>query len=179
MIHASQRGFTLIELVVAISISAIVVGFMAMFLVTPVESYLAQTRRAELVVAADMTTNNMLTDLRLAPVGSVRYVRNGSAEVLEINTATPVAYICDPAARIVRRYSNYPPAANLSARDSDAELMGAGGGVSRALIARDVLACQISYDAINPLHNRLVGLRMQLTRAGETMVVFRQMAVGS
>lgn len=175
-----QHGFTLIELVVAISISAIVVGFMVMFLVTPVETYLAQARRAELVNSANMAANNMASDLRTALPGNVRYTRNGTIEVLEITSpvpAGPIAYLCDPGARTVRRYSNYTPAASISNRDSDAELIGAGARAG--LLAQDVLACSISYNAIDPLHNKLVGLQMQLARNGETMYVFRQMPLGN
>ena len=178
MTAPKQHGFSLIELVVAISISAIVVGFVVMFIVTPVETYLAQARRAELVNSADMVANNLAVDLRAATAGSARYTRNGTAEVLEVTlTSGPIAYICDSGARTVKRYSGYPPAASILNIDSDAELVGVGAKVG--LIAQDVLACQISYDAVDPLHNRLVGLQMQLARNGENMYVFRQMPVGS
>lgn len=181
MTASPQRGFTLIELVVAISISAIVVGFMVMFIVTPVESYLAQARRAELVNSADMVANNITIDLRDALPNGVRYVRNNTIEVLEISAgpiAHPIAYLCDWGANTVRRYTGYLPVANLANTATDAALVGAGA-TTRALIGRDVLDCQIRYDPIDPLHNRLVGLRMQLTRNGETMFVFRQMRVGN
>ncbi len=176
MIMPRQRGFTLIELVVAMSISSIVVGFMVMFLVTPVQAYLAQARRAELVASADMVANNMASDLRAASLGNVRYTSNVSTEVLEI-TSGPIAYLCDSGTNTVNRYSGYIPAASLSNRDSDAELMAANS--TRALISRDVLTCQISYNAVDPLHNRLVGLQMQLARNGESLYVFRQMSVGN
>jgi prepilin-type N-terminal cleavage/methylation domain-containing protein len=172
MSRHSQTGFTLIELVVAISI---VVGFMVMFIVTPVESYLAQTRRAELVGAADRVAGSMASDLRAVSLGSVRHVQNG-AEVLEITAAAPlgpIAYLCDSSTQTVKRYSNYIPDANFANRDSEAELVGAGARVW--LLAQDVFLCRISYSTVNPLHDKLVGLQMQLTRNGETMTVFRQM----
>ncbi len=176
MTIAKQHGFTLIELVVAMSISAIVVGFMVMFLVTPVQSYLAQARRAELVGSADRVANNMAADLRLTMFGNVRYTSSGTTEVLEITSPAPlgpIAYLCDSGTQTVQRYSNYTPDANFSNRDSDADLRGAGARVG--LLAQDVSACQINYTATNPLHDRLVGLQMQLTRNGETMTVFRQL----
>jgi prepilin-type N-terminal cleavage/methylation domain-containing protein len=175
-----QRGFTLIELVVAISISVIVVGFMIMFLVTPVNNYMAQARRAELVNEASLTASSMAGDLRTATLGNVRYTRNGTAEVLEITTG-PIAYLCDSGAHTVTRYSNYFPDANPANRDSHAELMGAGAHAG--LLARDVATCKINYSAIDPLHDRLVGLQMQLSRNVdgnlETMFVFRQLPLGS
>jgi len=170
---APQHGFTMIELVVVITISSIVVGFMVMFIAAPIDSYLAQSRRAELVSSSDMTASNMINDLRLAPAGSVRYTQNGIVEVLEINSAAPIAYLCDRSINRMRRYSNYIPNANIANRDSDAELIAAGARVG--VVAQDVTNCKISFNAGNPL----VGLQMQLTRNGETMYVFRQMAVGS
>jgi MSHA biogenesis protein MshO len=154
-----QHGFTLIELVVAISISAIVVGFMVMFLVTPAEAYLAQARRAELVAEANMVANNMGSDLRTAVFGQVQYANNG-AEVLVITPAAPngpITYLCNSAAGTMTR----------------TQLV--GGNAQIGLLAHDVSFCQITYNAALPLRAKLVGLQMRLTRNGETMMVFRQM----
>lgn len=175
-----QHGFTLIELVVVISLSSIIVGFMVMFIATPIETYMAQSRRAELVTSADMVANNMTSDLRAATTGSARYATNGTTtQVLEVTlpSGVPVAYICDSGMHTMQRYSNYAPDANFSNRDSDAELIGAGAQMG--LLAQDVITCQIYYDATNPLHDKLVGLQMRLTRNGENLYVFRQFSVGS
>jgi MSHA biogenesis protein MshO len=48
-----SAGMTLIELVIVITLSAICVTFMTMFVVTPINAYNAQTQRAQLVDAAD------------------------------------------------------------------------------------------------------------------------------
>ena len=47
----TARGFTLIEMVITIAVGAVVVAFMAMFIVLPMDAYTAQTRRAGLVDA--------------------------------------------------------------------------------------------------------------------------------
>jgi len=80
----SAGGFTLVELVIAISLTAIVVAFCAMFIVTPVNSYQAQARRAELVDAADAVLRLMGRDVRAALPNSIRIVRNGSVVALEM-----------------------------------------------------------------------------------------------
>jgi prepilin-type N-terminal cleavage/methylation domain-containing protein len=179
-----QQGFTLIELVVVISISMVVVGFAVMFLQTPVDIYFAQARRADLINEATLVASNMSSDLRAALPGTVRWTRNGTVEVLEINSAPPagpIAYLCDSDAQTMRRYSNYVPDANLANRNSHMALVAAGAQVG--LLAQDVFACQITYIATNPLRASLVGLQLQLSRVwsgnAETMMVFRQMPIGS
>jgi MSHA biogenesis protein MshO len=84
----SDRGFTLIELVVAISISAILVSFMAMFLTTPIQAYFAQSRRSMLVASADTALRMMTSDVRTALPNSVRLINNGNVVGIELLTTT-------------------------------------------------------------------------------------------
>jgi MSHA biogenesis protein MshO len=73
------RGFTLIELVITIAVGSVVVAFMALFIVTPMTTYTAQTRRATLVDAADSALRFMGRDLRAALPNSVRVNAIGNA----------------------------------------------------------------------------------------------------
>ena len=86
--HRSGRprraGFTLIELVVVITLSAIVVTFMARFLLTPVEAYAAQSQRAQLADAADGALRLLSRDLRAALPNSVRVTSSGTVTALEL-----------------------------------------------------------------------------------------------
>jgi MSHA biogenesis protein MshO len=79
-----SRGFTLIELVVAIALSSIVVSFMAAFIVTPMNAYSSLTRRAELVDDADSALRLMARDLRIATPSSVRVAGSGAVSVIEM-----------------------------------------------------------------------------------------------
>lgn len=79
-----QRGVTLIELVITIAVGSIVVAFMAMFIVTPMNAYSAQARRAELVDDADSALRFMGRDLRGALPASVRISTSGSVTALEL-----------------------------------------------------------------------------------------------
>jgi MSHA biogenesis protein MshO len=79
-----RRGFTLIELVVAIAVGAVVVSFMAMFIVGPVNAYQAQARRAELVDTADSVLRLMARDIRAALPNSIRIKPNGNVLALEM-----------------------------------------------------------------------------------------------
>jgi MSHA biogenesis protein MshO len=78
------RGFTLIELVITIAVGSVVVAFMALFIVTPMSTYTAQTRRAALVDAADTSLRFIGRDLRAALPNSVRVNASGSVTALEL-----------------------------------------------------------------------------------------------
>jgi MSHA biogenesis protein MshO len=78
------RGFTLVELVITIAVSSVVVAFMAMFIVTPMTIYTAQTRRAMLVDEADSALRFIGRDLRAALPNSVRVTASGSVTALEL-----------------------------------------------------------------------------------------------
>jgi MSHA biogenesis protein MshO len=78
------RGFTLIELVVAIALSSIVVSFMAAFIVTPMNAYGSLTRRADLVDSADSALRLIARDLRIAVPNSVRVGGTGAISVIEL-----------------------------------------------------------------------------------------------
>jgi MSHA biogenesis protein MshO len=80
----SERAFTLIELVVTIAVSSVVVAFMAMFIVMPMNAYTAQTRRAALVDASDSALRFMARDLRSALPNSVRVTSSGTVTALEL-----------------------------------------------------------------------------------------------
>ena len=79
-----ERGMTLIELVITMVVGSIVVAFMTMFIITPINAYTAQTRRAALVDAADSALRFMARDVRTALPNSVRVYSSGSVSVLEL-----------------------------------------------------------------------------------------------
>ena len=64
--RSQHRGFTLIELVVTLTLSMIVVGFVSLFISGPVQGFTDQTRRARLVDAADTALRRMGRDVRRA-----------------------------------------------------------------------------------------------------------------
>lgn len=81
--RASARGMTLIELIIVITLTAIVMTFMAMFLITPIHAYTDNSARAQLVDAADGALRLLGRDLRAALPNSVRVTTNGSVVALE------------------------------------------------------------------------------------------------
>ena len=79
-----QRGFTLIELIVVIVITAIVAGMVTLFIRAPIQSYLDVSARAELADAADLASRRITRDVRLALPNSVRVTNNSSGSYLEL-----------------------------------------------------------------------------------------------
>ena len=93
----THRGFTLIELVVSIAVSGIVVVFASLFIKTPIDAYLSQSRHAELLDSLGAAWPQIERDIHTALPTSVRASRNGSVVALEMMTAVASAhYLSDP-----------------------------------------------------------------------------------
>jgi MSHA biogenesis protein MshO len=87
------RGFTMIELVVSIVIAAIVAGFVAMMIGTPVQAYLATSRRADLSDGAESAMRSIDDEVRRALPNSVRAASIGNLRILElIRVSTALSY---------------------------------------------------------------------------------------
>ncbi len=80
---SKHAGFTLVEMIIVIAITAIVGSMVAVFLRAPLESYVAQDRRARLADAADTALRRMGRDIRLALPNSVRVTTVGNVVYLE------------------------------------------------------------------------------------------------
>lgn len=74
----SGRGFTLIEIIIVISVTAIIAAMVAVFLRAPVDAYLATARRAEMTDQLDNALRRIGRELRLALPNSVRIVTDGT-----------------------------------------------------------------------------------------------------
>jgi MSHA biogenesis protein MshO len=86
------RGFTLIELVVAIVLSAMIVGFIATLMTSPIDAYVDQSERARVSASAELLTARLRADLRKAVPFSVRVRNSGGRSVLEMLETQVVSY---------------------------------------------------------------------------------------
>ena len=68
----SDRGFTLVEMIVVIVITGIIGGMVAVFIRAPVQGYIDSERRAELTDMADTAFRRIARDVRTAVPNSVR-----------------------------------------------------------------------------------------------------------
>lgn len=81
-------GFTLVELVMVIALAGLVAAMIGVVLARPMQGFVDQSRRAELVDLAATALNRMARDVRLAVPNSVRVSADGNAvEMLLIQTS--------------------------------------------------------------------------------------------
>ena len=73
-----RRGFTLVELVIVIVISAVMAGMIGFFILRPIQGYDAQARRGTLSEQAEMALRRMQRDVRRALPNSVRILCDGN-----------------------------------------------------------------------------------------------------
>jgi len=94
---AHAAGFTMIELVITMTITTIVVAFAGLFIAGPVRGFSDQVRRAELVDSAESSLRRMGRDIRRALPNSVRVRDIGSIKALELlNAVEGIRYRAGP-----------------------------------------------------------------------------------
>lgn len=93
----ASAGFTLIEAVIAIVITGVLAGMVAVFITKPVEGYVDAVRRAELTDAADVALRRMMRDIRLALPNSLRVTSAGGVNYIEFIMTSVGGRYRDPA----------------------------------------------------------------------------------
>jgi MSHA biogenesis protein MshO len=83
---ALQRGFTLLEAIIVITITGIIAAVVAVFIRAPVQGYFDSARRAELTDIADTAVRRISRDLHLALPNSVRLANPQVMEFLQTRT---------------------------------------------------------------------------------------------
>lgn len=78
-----QRGFTLVEMVMAIVLIGIVGGMVAVFMRAPIEGYFDTARRTDMSAAADSALRRIAFEVRGALPNSLRGAADGSNQCFE------------------------------------------------------------------------------------------------
>ena len=79
-----HRGFTLVEVIITITILGIVAAVVMVFIRAPVQGYVDQARRAALTDVADGAVRRMARDLRQALPNSVRIINGNALEFMPV-----------------------------------------------------------------------------------------------
>jgi MSHA biogenesis protein MshO len=82
--HLSNRGFSLIELIVVIVLLGLLAGGAGLLILNPIEAYDAQVRRQQLVDQGEMALRQIARDLRRALPNSIRIAPAGAGFALEM-----------------------------------------------------------------------------------------------
>jgi len=153
-----HNGFSLIEMIIVIAITGIVGSMVALFLRVPLDSYVAQDRRARLTDTADTALRRMARDIRLALPNSVRvtaagsvveflgtrsggrYRAQGGGDILDFTLADNSFDILGPAIEMragdrIAVYNLGIPGADAWAGETLADYVGAVGSVTNIAIA--------------------------------------------
>lgn len=83
---STQRGFTLVELIMVIVIMGVIGGIVSVFMKAPIDAYFDSVRRAALTDVADTTVRRMARDLRKALPNSVRTPNDQCVEFIPTKT---------------------------------------------------------------------------------------------
>ena len=86
MLRTRQRGFTLIEMVMVITILGVVASMVAVFMKSPIDAYFASARRAGLTDVADTTMRRMARDIRKSLPNSLRTPGSQCVEFIATKT---------------------------------------------------------------------------------------------
>ncbi|WP_018609066.1 prepilin-type N-terminal cleavage/methylation domain-containing protein [Uliginosibacterium gangwonense] len=90
-------GFTLIEMVVVMTITGILVAIVAVFIQRPMEGLMDTTRRAALADTADTALRRMRRDVQRSLPNSVRFTTVGTTSIIEfLPTVTGGRYCIEP-----------------------------------------------------------------------------------
>lgn len=87
-----MRGFTLVELLVCMVIATVLAGFVGMMIGTPIDAYVAQTRRAELSESAETALRMLSQDVSKALPDSLRHEVVNGYSVLRMIEVSAIAH---------------------------------------------------------------------------------------
>jgi len=141
----SQRGFTLVEMIVVIVITGIIAGIVAIFIKAPVQGYVDSARRAELTDIADTAVRRLARDVRIAVPNSVRSPDAQTFEFVQTSDGG--------------RYRSGPPGNRLIFNGSDTSFQVLSGSVATAVAVNDHIVIGSSQSDGSVVYDRL-GLRL-------------------
>ena len=126
-----EHGFTLVELIMVIALSALVAVLISSVLSNPLQGFVDQSRRAALVDLASGALNRMARDVRLAVPNTLRTPNGQTVELLAIHEAG--RYRANLAGSTVR---HDPPRCPPSPQTCEIDVLSPGMTAARVADAR-------------------------------------------
>ena len=138
-----ERGFTLIEMTVAIVIGAILTGIIASFIATPMNAYFAQQRRSELNDSTESAVRSLTADIAGALPNSIRVTTIGARRIIEMIPVDDSSLYRDVA-------SPGDQDLNVASFESQFDVLRPLniGPISRVVIGNRTAAAQSAYQAV-------------------------------
>lgn len=114
--NAKQKGFTLIELVITMSMVMVLALVVGLFSAMPIRSYISIVKRIQLVDSAELTLRRMGRDIHHAVPNSIRTKISGTKQAIEmVNIVEGVRY---------RAQGTATNALNFTTQDADFDIWG-------------------------------------------------------
>ena len=112
--RSPQRGFTMVEMIIAITLIGVLSSMVAVFVARPIQGYLDTARRAELTGMADAVLKRMSIELRNAIPGSVRPVSPAAGSYIEFIPALGGGRYCSSSSDCSNPMLNFGTGATTS-----------------------------------------------------------------
>ncbi|WP_461175488.1 type II secretion system protein [Uliginosibacterium flavum] len=94
-VRCGSSGFTLIEMIVVMTVTGILVSVVALFIRRPMEGLVDATRRAALADTADTAARRMRRDIQRALPNSVRVLQSGATWYIEFLPVLAAGRYCE------------------------------------------------------------------------------------
>lgn len=170
-VQQTQRGFTLLEMIVVIVITGIIAGMVAMFLRAPVQGYVDSARRAEMTDIADTALRRIAREMRSAVPNSVRLpTPAGSAYIEFLPSKDGGRYRVSPTGGAACAATASGDALSFDAADNCFSIVGA---TITTAIGDAIVIGSTQSDGSQPYQavNSATGVRRMVTAAGTTTVL--------
>ncbi|MRW83849.1 prepilin-type cleavage/methylation domain-containing protein [Pseudoduganella sp. FT26W] len=139
-VASRARGFTLVEAIVVMVLTAVLAGMMVVFIRKPVQSYADAANRAELTDVAEVALRRMAREIHGAVPNSIRLTIVGGATFLEfIPSKAGARYLAEDDGAISTAQDPHPPLSFTDPTARQFEVVGPMPPAPYAIAVNDII----------------------------------------